>query len=45
LPGQRPLLGAETVVGQRVVYVVEGPFDVRFVLSKLVCHGDQGMRG
>ncbi|MBV9354431.1 MAG: hypothetical protein JO023_02775, partial [Chloroflexi bacterium] len=27
LPGQRPLLGAEAVAGQRVVYVVEGPFD------------------
>jgi DNA primase len=27
LPGQRPLLGAEAVQGQRVVYVCEGPFD------------------
>lgn len=27
LPGERPLLGLEHVLGQRVAYIVEGPFD------------------
>jgi DNA primase len=27
LPGERPVLGLEQVVGRKVVYVVEGPFD------------------
>jgi DNA primase len=43
--GERPILGFERAAGRREVYLVEGVFDVRFVLSKLVCHGDQGMRG
>jgi DNA primase len=33
LPGERPILGLEHVVGQRTAYLVEGPFDLLAALG------------
>jgi DNA primase len=45
LRGSKPLLGAELARDSATVIVVEGVFDVRFVLSKLVANIHEGMRG
>jgi DNA primase len=44
-PGDKPVLGFERAIGRRRVYLIEGVFDVRFVPSKLISLGCQGMRG
>jgi DNA primase len=46
LPGDKPIFGWEEAMPHPSgVYVVEGPFDVRLVPSKLMLHSYQGMRG
>jgi hypothetical protein len=44
LPGKTPLRGWDQARGSASVCVVEGVFDVRFVLSRLAANDREGMR-